>query len=237
MPERPVALPPPQAFALPFKDALRGLRATAHRSASAFLTEDMTKAGAAALPPLAKEAAAAARLAARTTEAAARRLDPSRVDAPQISGLTAIGETPNPELAFAEAAYRSLAATLARLGREDFLISQTLAAYAYRLAMESAEEASFAARLIRRLFEHHVVAFAPGTPLGLREADRRDIAVAIFALMTFLFAERLGGEPADEVELRNACADVAAALKNDIVAVRGDWDAFAALVQRYVDAI
>ena len=234
MQTRSTDFPPPKALALPLKDALRGLRMTADRSRAAFgPLLALIPGPAGALPRTVDAAASWARSA---TTRAVRTFDPTAADI-TTSGLAAIAASPEPELLFAEAAYRGLSDALRALGEERFLISQTLAAYAWAsLADASNKGAVRAADLMVAMSEHHVVGPAPGTPLGLGETERSTIRMAAFATMLWLLAERV--EPlGDEVELRAIAVDMALALRQEIEAAGDDPSALAALFATYAEVL
>ncbi|MEO0388105.1 MAG: hypothetical protein AAF281_11330, partial [Pseudomonadota bacterium] len=112
---------------------------------------------------------------------------------------------------FAQTVYYGLSRALSRLGTEDALVSETLAAEAFRSVRDRTEPAlvveDYAAEIMRALLDRVVA----GRPPGLTPAVPEDQgAIAVFAVTLWLLVERAGGAE-DEDQLLDTCTDVARA--------------------------
>lgn len=149
--------------------------------------------------------------------------------------LSALRAAPNGDQVFAQAAYHALARAMALQGDTTPLVSEVLAARAFRQvrARLSPEvpPAAFAAALLLEMQATEVVRHAPH-PGDAVESQRR---VAHYGLMFWLLAERTAGE--DETALLSACLEVALALR-DVLGEAGDTPArVETVLAEYADRI
>jgi hypothetical protein len=156
-----------------------------------------------------------------------------------LENLASAGE---PEVVFAQTAYRALAYALVYLGAADGLVSEVRAAEAYVAAVQpprgEGDPYTTAAALMNEMLRREVVRevilgdAGGGDPLRGSEVP----AIAIFALVLCLLAER-PDEEEDAEALLVACCDVARALRGDIAACHGDEARLRALIAAYADKI
>ena len=205
MPPRVPPLPLPNELSMPVRDILRGLRHGLGQPPR--LAEPVD----AALPGILRN------VATQVAELASAGLPPARSGtqaaldrAAELSGLT-------PDKATADLAahiiYHGSNFALSHLGRGDLMVSETVARIAYDSAMAQADGDSFerAGALYQSLLSHHVVGVAPGTGIGLTEADRAPTQTALLAVLLWMLVER-NGAPQPEAEVLTLCVDVATSI-------------------------
>lgn len=225
--------PDPRAAALPAKDLLRGARAMARAAGAALeplereLPDPLRRVARGAAAGL-ESAAARVRLAARGLAA---RILPGADGGDHLLSheLDAIMGAEGAAALFADAAAHGLDFTLHRRGRDDLMVSETLAAFAYRAARGAGgDRFETGARLHLALLERHAVGRAPGTSLGLSAEDLAEARHAGFAVTLWMLVER-DAPREDEDELLALCADLTEARRAEIDAAGEDPTALAAL--------
>lgn len=134
---------------------------------------------------------------------------------------------------FARLAYFGLSNVLGRLGRDDLLISETVAGLGFRAALSrlpaDAAAARKAAAVAAELMRRHAIGYAPGTGIALGDKDLADGRLAVFATMLWLLVERPEAEP-DEAGLLGLCFDVAVSQVDEIAAAGSDPERLAPLL-------
>ncbi len=213
-------LPDPREIALPMKDVLRGVRHA--------LREGRRRLD---LGPVAAPLDAVAAGVEEFTSAAAHTILDFPTQGAGLGGLRDDGS----DLRFAQTVYHGLDRVLARLGLGALMVSETLAAEAFRtvqgrdgaLAIEE-----YAADLLAELQALRVV----GHPPGLATVEDEGVLVAHFAVMLWLLVERdVAGE--DEDALLDTCTDVAEAERGAVLAAGADRAALAQLLANTYPAI
>lgn len=174
---------------------------------------------------------------AGTARAAVSRLRPG---ARTPHSLSEIAGGHDPALHFAAAAAYGLGLALRRMGRDDLLVSETVAAVAYRgSAAGSASEAGMpeiAARLALALSQHHAAGVMPGTPIGLGATDARQLLLAAYAVMLWMTIERDAARE-DEDGLLALCVDLTVSLGDEIAAASAAPDRLAALIAAHAEMV
>lgn len=221
IPLPPIGLPVPRTLALPVRDLLRGVRKAMEGPRRLF--EPMRSVLPRGFGDATGSVASGALRSIGLTRgpvghpdelAAAARLAPS------------IFVTDGDFAAvFARLSYRGLRFVLSRLDRDDLLISETIAAFAFHHAIMQAAlgdtASDRAAAVAVALTQHHVVGVAPGTGIGLSEGDITEGRLAIFVVMLWLLIERPKAA-ADEAALLSLCFDLALSEQAAIDAAQDD---------------
>lgn len=149
--------------------------------------------------------------------------------------LSALRGAPNGDQVFAQAAYHALARAITLQGDTSPLVSEVLAARAFRQVKArlspGTPPAAFAAALLLEMQATEVVRHAP-QPRDTVEPQRR---TALYGLMYWLLADRAAGE--DETALLSACLEVALALRDALVEAGDDPARVEKLLAEYADRI
>lgn len=215
-------------LALPARDILRGLK---HGLGLAPLREVVPD-------PLRGPAHAVAAGVDRAARVALWRR--RGAEAPGVVALAEILASRGAAPRFAAAARHGLDAALRRMGRVDLMVSETVAALAWRAALGAAgpdaARSDLAARLALSLVEHHAAGAAPGTPLGIGAEETRLARLAAFATLLWMILERDAARE-DEAALLALCVDLTASLADEVAAADADPGRLAALLAAYAPLV
>ncbi len=219
-------LPLPNELAMPVRDALRGMRKTL--SGPLKLMEPVEG----ALPEPLRQVARRVGGQPQTP-----RPDPELAD---VLGLSDFANSRDATARFARTTYQGLKFALNRLGRDDLLISETVAGLAYRTVQrqnaDGADPFQISAQIFEQLVGHHVSGVAPGTSIGLHDAEEQINALAVFAVLLWILVDREIAET-NEAEVLALCVDVTASVADQVMEASPDRAQLAGLLSTYAGAI
>ncbi len=232
---------------LPVKDALRTLRHTLLRGRTALeapLDPLPSPLGSVARGVLSDVDSLAGRVSGVAESLTEHFLDSRWRSLPQAATLEDIQHTDEPDIAFAQAAYRVLTRAMHYLGGVEALVSEMRAAEAYRAAERSPlarqDRFGFSAALVAELRRRRVVASVVAAAGGQR-GDRTDpsvVDVAVFALALWLLTDRDDDGDWEAAEsLLQTCCDIAWALRVDVAQRLASPERLRDLLAAYVDKV
>lgn len=169
-----------------------------------------------------------------------RLLDKSSKGKNDICMFLDVPDEPGADVLFAQAAYKYLTLTLARLGVSDVLVSETIAVIAYHRAMDNVDrdgaKIARAAALFGEIIDAKVIGAPPGVRLTAGDGDNGLVQTAIFAWLLWALVER-ETDAENELELLAICSDAALTLRSEILDAADTPEELIVLFESSVEAI